>query len=182
MSIIIDKESFAFVVKGQPATKKNSAVMVARRATLLPSKAYRRYEKIFRAELCRLKEERDGDLPHFDGPVQLTAHYYLEGRAHYPDLNGLIQATQDIISDEYKLVPDRATGGRKRQKFRRWILADDRLVKSLDGTRIAGIDRANPRVEILIRPLPLDPDTETDPALVRMAKAHMTQELPLERR
>ena len=146
MTIDIYKE-FGFTVHGQPATKKNSAVMVARRATLLPSKAYRKYEKQFRAELRELKA-KIGELPHYEGPVQLTALYYLESRAHYPDLNGLIQATQDIISDEYTMVLDKSTGKRKRQRSRRWILSDDRIIKSLDGTRIAGIDRERPRVEI----------------------------------
>ena len=157
-----DEKPFAFVVYGQPATKKNSAVMVARRATLLPSKAYRAYEKVFRAAMRELKASL-GDLPHYDGPVQLTAKYYLESRAHYPDLNGLLQATQDIISDEYALVQDKATGKRRRQRSRRWILSDDRIVKS--------------RVEIYIKPLPLNPETETDPQLVKLAKARMTQEL-----
>lgn len=171
-----DEKPFAFVVYGQPATKKNSAVMVARRATILPSKAYRAYEKTFRAAMREMKG-RLGDLPHYEGPVQLTARYYLESRAHYPDLSGLLQATQDIISDEYALVTDKATGKRRRQRSRRWILSDDRIVKSLDGSRIAGIDKEKPRVEIFIKPLPLDLETETDPQLVRLAKARMTQEL-----
>ncbi len=171
-----DEKPFAFVVYGQPATKKNSAVMVARRATILPSKAYRAYEKTFRAAMREMKG-RLGDLPHYDGPVQLTARYYLESRAHYPDLSGLLQATQDIISDEYALVQDKATGKRRRQRSRRWILSDDRIVKSLDGSRIAGIDKEKPRVEIYIKPLPLNPETETDPQLVKLAKARMTQEL-----
>lgn len=171
-----DEKPFAFVVYGQPATKKNSAVMVARRATILPSKAYRAYEKTFRAAMRKIKMNL-GELPHYDGPVQLTAKYYLENRAHYPDLNGLLQATQDIISDEYALVTDKATGKRKRQRSRRWILSDDRIVKSLDGSRIAGIDKEKPRVEIFIKPLPLDLETETDPQLVRLAKARMEQGL-----
>ncbi len=173
---MLDEKPFAFVVYGQPATKKNSAVMVARRATILPSKAYRAYEKTFRAAMREMKG-RLGDLPHYEGPVQLTARYYLESRAHYPDLSGLLQATQDIISDEYALVTDKATGKRRRQRSRRWILSDDRIVKSLDGSRIAGIDKEKPRVEIFIKPLPLDLETETDPQLVRLAKARMAQEL-----
>lgn len=50
---MLDEKPFAFVVYGQPATKKNSAVMVARRATILPSKPYREYEKKFRAAMRR---------------------------------------------------------------------------------------------------------------------------------
>lgn len=173
---MLDEKPFAFVVYGQPATKKNSAVMVARRATILPSKAYRAYEKTFRAAMRKMKE-RIGDLPHYEGPVQLTARYYLENRAHYPDLNGLLQATQDIISDEYAMVVDRETGKRKRQKRRRWVLEDDRIVKSLDGCRIAGIDKTNPRVEITIEAMELNPEAETDPYLIRLAKSWMEQGL-----
>ena len=173
---MLDEKPFAFVVYGQPATKKNSAVMVARRATILPSKAYRAYEKTFRAAMRELKG-RIGDLPHYEGPVQLTAKYDLESRAHYPDLNGLLQATQDIISDEYALATDKATGKRRRQRSQRWILSDDRIVKSLDGSRIAGIDKEKPRVEIFIKPLPLNPETETDPYLIRLAKSWMEQGL-----
>lgn len=173
---MLDEKPFAFVVYGQPATKKNSAIMVAKRATLLPSKAYRAYEKTFRAAMREMKG-RLGDLPHYDGPVQLTARYYLESRAHYPDLSGLLQATQDIISDEYAMVVDRETGKRKRQRRVRWILSDDRIVKSLDGCRIAGIDKERPRVEIYITPLPLDLETETDPQLIKLAKEMLEQDL-----
>lgn len=173
---MLDEKPFAFVVYGQPATKKNSAVMVARRATILPSKPYREYEKKFRAAMRKMKMHL-GELPHYDGPVQLTAKYYLESRAHYPDLSGLLQATQDIISDEYTMVVDRATGKRKRQRRVRWILSDDRIVKSLDGCRIAGIDKERPRVEIYITPLPLDPETETDPQLIKLARAMLEQDL-----
>lgn len=142
----------------------------------MPSKAYRKYEKQFRAELRELKA-KIGELPHYEGPVQLTALYYLESRAHYPDLNGLIQATQDIISDEYTMVLDNSTGKRKRQRSRRWLLSDDRIIKSLDGTRIAGIDRERPRVEITIRPLPIDLNTETDPQLIKLAQQRTQTEL-----
>lgn len=160
----LDKDkAFRFVIPGHPATKKNSPVLVRGRAVVLPSKAYKAYEKVFRKELSRIEREQ-GRLPHYSGPVQLTAKYYLQDRRAYPDLNGLIQATQDIISDEHAYVDHRKT------LKRRWILEDDRLVKSLDGTRIAGIDKDNPRVEILIEPMEVDIEREPDPQLVKMAK------------
>lgn len=174
----IDKhDEFRFTIKGEPRTKKNSAVMCAKRATLLPSKFFREYEKLFRTELIAIRGKFGGKLPHFDGPVHLEAKYYLKDRAHYPDLNGLIQATQDIISDEYKLVTDKETGTRKRQRSQRWILADDRFVKSLDGCRIAGIDKENPRVEICIRSLDVDLEHETDKKIIELAKARMAVKL-----
>ena len=80
-----------FTIMGNPATKKNSPIVVRGRAAVLPSKAYRRYEQEFRRQLSVMKEQNG--LSHFSGPVHLKAEYYLENRAHYPDLNGLIQAT-----------------------------------------------------------------------------------------
>lgn len=164
-----------FTIMGNPATKKNSPIVVRGRAAVLPSKAYRRYEQEFRRQLSVMKEQNG--LSHFSVPVHLKAEYYLENRAHYPDLSGLIQATQDILSDEFGTVLDRETGKRKRQKRRRCVLEDDRIVKSLDGCRIAGIDKTNPRVEITIEAMELNLETETDPYLIRLAKSWMAQGL-----
>ena len=175
MTLIESTEKAVLTIMGKPATKKNSPIVVRGRAAVLPSKAYRRYEQEFRRQLSVIKEQNG--LSHFSGPVHLRAEYYLENRAHYPDLNGLIQATQDILSDEYALVLDRETGKRKRQKRRRWVLEDDRIVKSLDGCRIAGIDKTNPRVEITIEAMELNLETETDPYLIRLAKSWMEQGL-----
>lgn len=162
----IDKISeYKITVYGQPATKKNSSVMIARRAAILPSKAYREYAEVFMLHLMKAR-----NLPHFLGPVALEVKYYLKNRAHYPDLNGLIQATQDLISDEYVLMPDKATGKRKKQLAKKWLLADDRLVKSLDGCRIAGIDKENPRAEITLRALDVDLKTETDPQIKKICQ------------
>ncbi len=162
----IDKiNEYKITVYGQPATKKNSSVMIARRAAILPSKAYREYAKVFRLHLMKAR-----NLPHFLGPVALEVKYYLKNRAHYPDLNGLIQATQDLISDEYVLMPDKATGKHKKQLAKKWLLADDRLVKSLDGCRIAGIDKENPRAEITLRALDVDMKTETDPQIKKICQ------------
>lgn len=162
----IDKiNEYKITVYGQPATKKNSSVMIAKRAAILPSKAYREYAKVFRLHLMKAR-----NLPHFLGPVALEVKYYLKNRAHYPDLNGLIQATQDLISDEYALMPDEATGKRKKQLTKKWLLADDRLVKSLDGCRIAGIDKENPRAEITLRALDVDMKTETDPQIKKICQ------------
>jgi len=175
VKLIEATEKAVLTIMGNPATKKNSPIVVRGRAAVLPSKAYRRYEQEFHRQLSVIKEQNG--LSHFSGPVHLRAEYYLENRAHYPDLNGLIQATQDILSDEFGTVLDRETGKRKRQKRRRWVLEDDRIVKSLDGCRIAGIDKTNPRVEITIEAMELNPETETDPFLIRLAKSWMEQGL-----
>jgi hypothetical protein len=150
---------YSFIIYGHPATKKNSATMAKGRSILLPSKAYREYEKVFKQQMWLLK-----DRPHFDTGVQVTARYYLKDKAHYPDLVGLMQATADLISDEYKVYYG------KRQRTVLWILSDDRIIKNWDGTCIAGIDKANPRVEVTITPLPTNINEETDPALIKILK------------
>ena len=167
-----EAKPFRFVIYGQPATKKNSATLAYGRGrgarpipTLLPSKAYRAYEKHCRDALASLRLQTD--LPHYEGPVWIIAHYYLESRAHWPDLIGLEQATADIISDEYKVI------NHKRTLTQEWIPTDDRIIKSWDGSKIAGIDRENPRIEIRIYPLPLDAGTELDPKLKRQAAEAM---------
>ena len=147
---------FNFIIEGQPATKKNHGIIARGHAAVLPSKNYKEYEKSFRQQLLAL-----GPLPHFWSGVQITARYYLKNRAHYPDLVGLMQATADIISDEFKTI------NHKRCLVKRWILTDDRIIKSWDGSMIAGIDKDRPRVEIIIRQLETDPATETDPAILK---------------
>ena len=140
--------SFGFTLYGQPATKKNSAMMVAKHACLLPSKAYKRYEAECRKQMSTMK------LEHFTGNVNLCCLYWLRDKAHWPDLNGLLQAICDIISDEYT----RKSG--TKVLAREWVLADDRLVRSFNGSMIAGIDREKPRVEIVItesKEKPIDP-------------------------
>ena len=59
----------------------------------------------------------------------------------------------------------------------RWILSDDRIIKSWDGTKIAGIDKYNPRTEIIIMPLKVDLKTETDPYIIRKIKERQQENL-----
>lgn len=114
-------------IYGRPATKKNSSRIVrcGNYPKLLPSKIYEEYEK---ASLWRLKGYQG---PPFKGAVALRARYWMPDRRSWPDLAGLIQATQDILQ-------------------KAGIISDDKQVVSLDGCRIAGIDRENSRVEIEI--------------------------------
>ena len=82
-----------------------------------------------------------------------------------------MQATADLISDEYKVIYG------KRQVIKRWLLADDRIIKKWGETRIAGIDPRNPRVEITITPLDINIDQECDPFIIRKLKEHQQQNL-----
>lgn len=113
---------------GRPITKKNSQVPIRRKGGgyfLLPSKDYRDYENRC---LAWLKAYRG---PHFQGPVQVTALYWMPDNRSKPDLVNLEEATADILE-------------------RAGIIDNDRNIVSWDGSRIMGIDKEKPRVEITI--------------------------------
>lgn len=146
---------FHIVLKGQPATKKNSATLVGgRHPVLIPSKVFKEYETKCHKIIRDMKNA--GRTKHFTGPVHIKAVYFLQNHAHWPDLVGLMQATADLLSDEYKRVMGHKV------LHREWVLSDDRIIKSWDGTCIAGIDKLNPRVEITIEDMPFRED-EPDP-------------------
>lgn len=115
------------VIPGRPATKKNSnrIVKFGKRTAILPSEAFERYQD---EALWHLKEYKHK----FECPVHVCCHYWLPDRRWWPDLIGLLQATSDILE----------TAG---------ILENDRLIDNYDGSRIVGLDKVNPRVEIEIR-------------------------------
>lgn len=161
--------NFGLVLLGQPITKKNSATLIKGQARILPSSQYRKYEINCREAISILKKRIE--IPHFDMPVKMTCRYYLKNKAHYPDLIGLMQATADIISDEQKVING------KKVVTCKWILSDDRLIKSWDGTMIAGIDEFNPRTEIIITSLDIDLKTETDPYVIRKIKENQCTNL-----
>ena len=120
------------IIKGRPVTKKNHCQIIRNRNTgrpmLIQSPQYRQYEKEF------IKQMDENLKGLFDAEVQLhmRALYYFPDRRGKADLVNLIQATQDIL-----------------QKF--GLYNNDSQIKSLDGSRIGGIDKDNPRVEIEIK-------------------------------
>ena len=119
------------IIKGRPVTKKNHCQIIRNRNTgrpmLIQSPQYRQYEKEF------IKQMDENLKGLFDAEVQLhmRALYYFPDRRGKADLVNLIQATQDIL-----------------QKF--GLYNNESQIKSLDGSRIVGIDKDNPRVEIEI--------------------------------
>lgn len=122
-------------IPGRPITKKNHQVVVKARTKEgklyhrpIQSEAYRNYET---ACLWELKKYRG---PKFTTPIRLTCLYFMPNWRSWPDLVGLIQATQDILQ-------------------KAGIIFDDKHVVSMDGSRIVGIDRERPRVEIEIEEL-----------------------------
>lgn len=126
------KRPWIYLIPGRPITKKNSGRYVGTggRSRLLPSKQFEAYEE---AALWQLRCQARPDIP-LACPVNLQVEYYMPNRKGWPDLMGLIQATADILQDAE-------------------ILADDGYVAALTGCRIAGIDKVNPRAEIIVTPL-----------------------------
>ena len=113
------------VLYGRPITKKNHQI-IRKGGGLLQSDAYQAYEE---ACLWQLKSYR-GEM--ITGPVHVKALYWMPDRRSWPDLIGLMQSTGDIL-----------------QKAR--IIANDKFIASWDGSRIVGVDRENPRVEITVK-------------------------------
>lgn len=113
------------VIQGQPRTKKNSSriALINNKHVLLPSKAYKTYERVALIQLARAQAVH--------GPISVMCRYFLQNRAHWPDLVGLLQATSDILQ---------AAG----------VIDDDKYIVNYDGSMIAGLDKDNPRVEIII--------------------------------
>lgn len=117
------------ILPGRPITKKNHQRIITNRRTgrprVIQSKDYEAYET---ACLWHLKKYR----VKYTGPVQVTARYWMPNRRSWPDLVGLLQATCDILE-------------------KAGIIENDRNVVSLDGSRIMGVDKKNPRAEIEIK-------------------------------
>jgi len=118
------------ILTGRPITKKNHQEICINNRTgkRFPrqSEAYQAYEE---ACLWQLKSYR-GEM--ITGPVHVKALYWMPDRRSWPDLIGLMQSTGDIL-----------------QKAR--IIANDKFIASWDGSRIVGVDRENPRVEITVK-------------------------------
>ena len=119
------------VIKGRPATKKNSQrlILVKGRMIPIPSKPYAAWEK------DALKQITGSYRFCIDYPVNVCVQVWpwRDGRA---DLVGYIQAALDMLVKAKVLADDSA-----------W---KPRIVVGHDGSAIVGIDKKNPRVEITI--------------------------------
>ena len=115
---------------GRPYTKKNSQQITYNRGTgkrgLIQSKQYRTYETDC---LWQLKKYKG---PTFEGVnLHLQALYYMPNRRGWPDLVGVLQATQDILQ-------------------KAGIIDNDKNIVSVDGSGVVGVDKDNPRADIFL--------------------------------
>src|SRR5208337_4406593 len=134
-------ETLKLIIHGQPITKKNSQqiILIKGRPLIIQSKAYRAYEKLAKAQIWESR-------PYIDiinKYIWVCCRYYL-ATARIPDLVNLLGATADILQAAK-------------------VIQDDNLIRSWDGSRIAGKDPV-PRVEIEIREIS-EGGSEITPAL-----------------
>ena len=121
------------VLTGRPVTKKNSQQIVLAKngkRFVIQSKQYLAYEKDCLWQIiaqCHLHPEMSETIT---DKVNLQALYFMPDK-RVPDLLNLLQATCDIL-----------------EKAR--VIDNDKNIISFDGSRIMGIDKANPRTEIII--------------------------------
>ena len=114
------------IIPGRAATKKNSSRIVrfGKKTAILPSEAFENYQE---SALWHLKKYKH----RYACQVHVCCLYWLPDKRWWPDLIGLLQATSDILEKS-------------------GILENDRLIVDYDGSRIMGLDKQNPRVEIEI--------------------------------
>ena len=123
-----------YLIPAAPVTKKNSQQILTNKATgrafVMPSKQYREYEAT--AGYFLQPKPKNGPITE---PVNVTYLFYMPTRRKV-DVANLISAADDIL-------------------VKYGILADDNrdIIAGHDGTRVH-YDKANPRTEIVISPIP----------------------------
>lgn len=121
------------VIEGQPVSKKNSQQIVmnpkTKRPFVMPSKAYKVYEKEALKQIEDQISSIDGYYLPIDGPCEVVCKFYMETRRKV-DLTNLLESADDIL----------VRGG---------VLEDDNctVIVSHDGSRVL-YDKERPRVEI----------------------------------
>ena len=114
---------------GAPRTKKNSQRIIrrGRYASILPSEAYIEYAGDCGVQLLAQRATTAG----IDYPVNVRCVYYMPTRRKV-DLVNLLEATCDILKDNFVVIDDNAG-----------------IIAGHDGSRVL-YDKQNPRVEIEI--------------------------------
>ena len=113
--------------EGPMPTKKNSMKLICRgnRPRIIQSDQYRAYAKDIAQQMMPFGNQ------FIPGEVEVRCLYWVKDRRKR-DLLNLMAATHDLLEDN-------------------GFIEDDALIRSVDGSRIVGIDRCYPRVEITIR-------------------------------
>lgn len=116
-------------LNGTPRTKKNSQriIRMGRGSRILPSEAYMDYAEECSVQLLAQRATNVG----ISYPVNVACVYWMPTRRKV-DLVNLLEATCDILKDNYVVMDDSSN-----------------IIASHDGSRVA-YDKQNPRVEITI--------------------------------
>ena len=114
---------------GTPRTKKNSQriIRMGRFSSILPSEAYMDYAEECAVQLLAQRATNVG----ISYPVNVCCVYFMQTHRKV-DLVNLLEATCDILKDNYVVMDDNSD-----------------IIASHDGSRVE-YDKANPRVEITI--------------------------------
>lgn len=129
-----NKKTLSIVLLGRPITKKNHTRNFRSKYgknIVLQSEAYIAYENSCLWQTKAITRGYSKENAIFNCLINMQCIYYMPNRKGWPDLIGLLQATSDILQECH-------------------IIRNDSLVATYDGSRIAGIDKANPRAEIII--------------------------------
>ena len=132
-----------FTILGEPASKANQRRLVSfgDRPALIKSDKARNYER------DALKQIPPDARVRLEGPVRVTLRiFYATER---PDLDESV--VLDVLQDRTKR--DKLTG--ERYLFQAGVYRNDRQVREKHVYH--GIDRKNPRTEVLVEPLSTDP-------------------------
>lgn len=127
----------AFTILGEPASKANSRqiVTIGNRPSVIKSKKARDYETDALMQIPPAARQR------IEGPVRVTLRIWYGSER--PDLDESV--VLDVLQDRY------ARRGAERSLVQHGVYRNDRQVR--EKHVFHGIDRANPRTEIVIEPL-----------------------------
>jgi len=130
-----------FTILGEPASKANSRklVTIGGRPSTIKSEKARNYEA------DAVKQIPPRYRVQLDGPVRVTLRIFYASQR--PDLDESV--VLDVLQDRYKTV---GKGEAKRRELvQKGVYINDRQVR--EKHVFHGIDRANPRTEIVVEPL-----------------------------
>lgn len=136
----------AFTILGEPASKANSReiVMIGGRPSVIKSKKALAYERDALKQIPAVARRR------LEGPLRITLRIWYASER--PDLDESV--ILDVLQDRWGKAPAVPEGRPKlaRPLLQAGVYQNDRQVR--EKHIFHGIDRANPRTEILVEPLP----------------------------
>ena len=136
----------AFTILGEPASKANSReiVMIGGRPSVIKSKKALAYERDALRQIPASARKR------IAGPVSVTLRIWYASER--PDLDESV--ILDVMQDRYGKAPAVPAGCQKlpRPLLQAGVYQNDRQVR--EKHVFHGIDRANPRTEVVVQPLP----------------------------